>query len=88
TNLYLPSLPSLARALGTDARGAQATLSVFLAGFAAAQLIAGPLSDRYGRRPVLLAGAALYAAASALCAMAQSLDAMLAFRVLQAVGAC
>lgn len=88
TNLYLPSLPSLARALETDARGAQATLSVFLAGFAVAQLIAGPLSDRYGRRPVLLAGAALYAAASALCAMAQSLDAMLAFRVMQAVGAC
>ncbi len=88
TNLYLPSLPSLARALNTDARGAQATLSVFLAGFAVAQLIAGPLSDRYGRRPVLLAGAALYAAASALCAMAQSLDAMLALRVVQAVGAC
>ncbi|MGQ3028253.1 MAG: multidrug effflux MFS transporter [Ferrovibrionaceae bacterium] len=88
TNLYLPSLPSLARTLGTDARGAQATLSVFLAGFAVAQLIAGPLSDRYGRRPVLLAGAALYAAASALCAMAQSLDAMLAFRVVQAIGAC
>lgn len=88
TNLYLPSLPSLARTLGTDARGAQATLSVFLAGFAVAQLIAGPLSDRYGRRPVLLAGAALYAAASALCGMAQSLDAMLAFRVVQAIGAC
>ncbi len=88
TNLYLPSLPSLAQGLGTDARGAQATLSVFLAGFAVAQLIAGPLSDRYGRRPVLLAGAALYAAASALCAMAHSLEAMLAFRVLQAVGAC
>lgn len=88
TNLYLPSLPSLARALGTDAHGAQATLSVFLAGFAVAQLVAGPLSDRYGRRPVLLTGAALYAAASALCALAQTLEAMLAFRVLQAIGAC
>lgn len=88
TNLYLPSLPSLALGLGTDARGAQATLSVFLAGFAVAQLIAGPLSDRYGRRPVLLTGAVLYAVASGLCALAQTLDAMLALRVLQAVGAC
>lgn len=88
TNLYLPSLPSMAQGLGTDARGAQATLSVFLAGFAVAQLIAGPLSDRYGRRPVLLAGAVLYAVASGLCALAQTLDAMLALRVLQAIGAC
>ncbi len=88
TNLYLPSLPSLALGLGTDARGAQATLSVFLAGFAVAQLVAGPLSDRYGRRPVLLGGAVLYALASALCALAQTLDAMLALRVLQAIGAC
>ncbi len=88
TNLYLPSLPGMAQGLGTDARGAQATLSVFLAGFAVAQLIAGPLSDRYGRRPVLLTGAVLYAVASALCALAQTLDAMLALRVLQAIGAC
>ncbi len=52
TDLYLPSLPAIGRAFGSDTAEVQLTLSVFLAGFALSQVVYGPLSDRYGRRPV------------------------------------
>lgn len=88
TDLYLPSLPALGQALDAPVPTVQLTLSVFLAGFAVSQLVYGPLSDRFGRRPVLVAGVALYLGASAICALAPSIDLLIAGRFLQAVGAC
>ena len=71
TDLYLPALPTLQRALGASVGGAQLTLSALIIAFGFAQLACGPLSDRFGRRPVLLFGMALYSAASLLAALAQ-----------------
>jgi DHA1 family bicyclomycin/chloramphenicol resistance-like MFS transporter len=88
SNLYLPSLPSIARDLGTDAAGVRATLTVFLVSIAVGQLIAGPFSDRWGRRRVLLTGLMLYTFSSAACAAASTIELMLALRVFQAIGAC
>jgi len=88
TDLYLPSLPSIARDLETDVSRAQATLSVFMVAFACAQLVVGPLSDRFGRRPTLIGGLLLYILASVACIFAQTIDALLAARFVQALGAC
>jgi DHA1 family bicyclomycin/chloramphenicol resistance-like MFS transporter len=88
TNMYLASLPTLGRELAATPAQVQLTLTVFLASFAIGQLVIGPLSDRFGRRPLLIAGLSIYAAASALCGFAMQLDSMLAFRALQAIGAC
>jgi len=87
TDFYLPSLPEIVRVMGTDVAGAQATLSSFLFGFAAGQIVWGPLSDRIGRKPVLLAGLGLFALATLGCAFAPSIDALTAARALQALGA-
>lgn len=87
TNLLLPALPGMAPALGVDAGAlTAAVLGPFLAVFAGAQLVVGPLSDRIGRRPVVLAGLALFVAGSSLAAAAASLPLLLAGRALQAVG--
>ena len=86
TDMYLPSLPAIARALGTDTARTQLTLSLFLVGFAAGQLIWGPLSDRFGRRPVLLTGLAIFIVATGACALAPSIDWLIAMRALQAFG--
>jgi DHA1 family bicyclomycin/chloramphenicol resistance-like MFS transporter len=86
TDMYLPSLPIMAREFGVTADVAQYTLSSFLLGFAAGQLIYGPLGDRFGRRPVLLAGLALFTVASAVCAIAPTADALIAARFVQALG--
>ena len=88
TDLYLASLPSLATVFGVPASTVQLTLSMFVAGFGGAQLIIGPLSDRHGRRPVLLAGLALYVGASLLCAAAPGIDLLIVARFLQALGCC
>lgn len=88
TDLYLASLPSLAVAFQVPASTVQLTLSLFVAGFGGAQLIIGPLSDRYGRRPVLLAGLALYVLASVLCASAPGISVLIGARFLQALGCC
>lgn len=88
TDLYLPSLPMLVGEFATDIPTVQLTLSVFLLGFAVSQLAYGPLSDRFGRRPVLLAGVALYAVASIACTRADSIETLILLRFLQAVGAC
>ena len=87
TDFYLPSLPEIVRVMGTDVAGAQATLSSFLFGFAAGQIVWGPLSDRIGRKPVLLAGLGLFALATLGCAFAPSIEALTAARALQALGA-
>ncbi|MFZ5790239.1 MAG: multidrug effflux MFS transporter [Pseudomonadota bacterium] len=88
TDLYLPSLPSLMRAFDADVAEVQLTLSLFLAGLALSQLVYGPLSDRFGRRPVLLVGLALYVAASIACMLAPTIEFLIVFRFLQALGAC
>lgn len=88
TDLYLPSLPSIGLDLGTDTSGVQLTLSVFLIGFAVSQLIYGPLSDRYGRRPVLLIALMIYLAATVACGLATSIEWLIGARFVQALGAC
>lgn len=87
TNILLPSLPVIAQSLAVDeARLAAAVLGLFLAVFALAQLIVGPLSDRIGRRPVVLGGLAVFVAGSLVGAFATTLPLLLVSRVLQAVG--
>jgi DHA1 family bicyclomycin/chloramphenicol resistance-like MFS transporter len=88
TDLYLPSLPTLVRVFDTDIATVQLTLSVFLVGFAVSQLAYGPLSDRFGRRPILIGGIAVFALASAACMLAQSIDQLIAARFFQALGSC
>lgn len=88
TDLYLASLPGLAATFRVPASTVQLTLSLFVAGFGGAQLIVGPLSDRYGRRPPLLAGLSLYVLASVLCAAAPGIGLLIVARFLQALGCC
>ena len=88
TDLYLASLPSLASGFQVPVSTVQLTLSLFVIGFGGAQLIIGPLSDRFGRRPVLLIGLCLYVVASALCGLATSIGLLIAARFLQALGCC
>ena len=87
-DLYLASLPDMARAFATSGATVQLTLSAFLASFALAMPIQGPLSDRFGRRPVILAGAMLYSGASLVCVLASSVDGLIAGRIVQGLGAC
>lgn len=87
TDFYLPSLPEIVRVMATDVSGAQATLSAFLFGFAAGQIVWGPLSDRLGRRPVLIAGLCLFSATTLACAFAPSIEALIGARFAQALGA-
>ncbi len=88
TDLYLPSLPAIARDLRVDVAAAQLTLSAFLIGIAGGQLVLGPLSDRFGRRPVLIGATLCYTLASIACAFATDIDRLVAARVMQAIGAC
>ncbi|GLJ61500.1 Bcr/CflA family drug resistance efflux transporter [Microbacterium barkeri] len=83
TDLYLPAFPQLAAELGADATGAQLTLTGFLVGVAAGQLLFGPLSDRFGRRGPLLAGAIALVVASAAAVVAPTLEILIAARVVQ-----
>ncbi|KQV60969.1 hypothetical protein ASC95_05995 [Pelomonas sp. Root1217] len=86
TNILLPSLPVMAQALGSSEAAMTAVLSLFLAVFALAQLIVGPLSDRIGRRPVVLVGLAVFIVGSVVCALASDLALLLFGRALQAIG--
>lgn len=88
TDLYLPSLPDMERVLTTTVSRVQLTLSVFISGYAVAMLVYGPLSDRYGRRPVVIASLCLYGVASFACFLAPSIEALIAARFVQALGAC
>jgi DHA1 family bicyclomycin/chloramphenicol resistance-like MFS transporter len=85
-DMGLPAFPPLEQDLGASPAGAGLTLSVFMAGFSVSQLLLGPLSDRYGRRPVLLAGLLFYAAAGFLCAIAPSIETLIGLRLVE--GAC
>lgn len=86
-DLYLPAFPAMTAYFGTDVARIQMTLSVYMVGFAIAQTIFGPISDRFGRKPTILAGTALYAVTSVACALATSVDQLIVFRLLQALGA-
>jgi DHA1 family bicyclomycin/chloramphenicol resistance-like MFS transporter len=86
TDMYLPSLPTIATSLGGSTSETQLTLSVYLLGFAIGQVIYGPVSDRIGRRPVILGGLLAYAVASALCALAVNIEMLIAARFVQALG--
>ncbi|MCH8110912.1 MAG: multidrug effflux MFS transporter [Proteobacteria bacterium] len=87
-NMYTPSMPSMSEYFATDAATVQLTMSVYLLAFAVAQLAYGPLSDRFGRRPVLIAGLILYAVASAAAAFSGSITVLIVMRAFQAFGAC
>jgi DHA1 family bicyclomycin/chloramphenicol resistance-like MFS transporter len=82
-DLYLPALPELTRDLGASASLGQLTLTASIAGLALGQLVAGPLSDRFGRRPPLLAGVAAYVLLSLACAAAPTIWALIGLRFLQ-----
>ena len=87
-DLYLPTLPAIARDYGTSAAAVQLTLSTFFVGMALGQLFFGPLSDRIGRRPTILIGCGVYVVASLFCALAPSIEALVAGRFFQALGCC
>lgn len=87
-DMYLPSLPTIARDLGSDVGASQATVSVFFAGLAIGQLFFGPASDRFGRRAPLLVGLAAYTLASIGSAFAPSMGFLIGARLMQALGAC
>src|SRR5262252_3469630 len=84
--MFLPALPMLATTFGGGISMAQMTVSLYMVGIACSQLIMGPLSDKFGRRPVLLAGLFLMVAASVGCSLAQTLPQLIAARFLQALG--
>jgi DHA1 family bicyclomycin/chloramphenicol resistance-like MFS transporter len=86
TDMYLPSLPDIARHLDASTAQVQLTISAYLIGFAGGQIGYGPISDRHGRKPVLLAAIALYCAASLACALAPSIELLIAARFAQALG--
>lgn len=87
-SLYTPAMTMLIEALHTSESAVRATITVYLFGFAAAQLLCGPLSDRLGRRPVLLACLVLYVIGSALCAWSGSIGMLIGGRLVQGMGAC
>lgn len=86
-DMYLPGLPAVAKDLNASPADVQLTLSAFFIGFAIGQLVYGPVSDRFGRRPVLVGGILFYIATSAVCAVAWNVDVLIGARFLHALGA-
>ncbi|HCB15317.1 MAG TPA: Bcr/CflA family drug resistance efflux transporter [Gammaproteobacteria bacterium] len=87
-DMYLPGLPAIAADFGVETSAAQFTLSSFFIGLALGQAIHGPLADRYGRKPPLYAGLALYVITSIGCALAPDMTTLTVLRFVQAVGGC
>lgn len=87
-NIFMPSMPGLAKAFGVEYGVVQLTLTFYLVGLGVAQLIYGPISDRWGRRPVLLWGLGIYCVGSIACALAPSIFWLMLGRALQALGGC
>jgi len=85
-DMYLPSLPAIGQALDASTAAVQLTISSYLLGFAVGQILYGPLSDRVGRRPVILAALVIYVAATVVCAVAQTIGILIAVRFVQALG--
>jgi MFS transporter, DHA1 family, multidrug resistance protein len=86
-DMYLPAMPGMSRQLHASGPVIQLTLTVFVIGLAAGQVVAGPLSDAWGRRRPLLAGMALYVAGSAWCALAPDAGQLIGARIVQSLGA-
>lgn len=87
-DMYLPAFPGIAGALGTSTAKISLSISSYFAGLAAGQLIYGPMLDRFGRKPPLYFGLALFIAASLLCLRARSVEWLVAMRFVQALGGC
>lgn len=85
-DMFLPSLPAIAGAFDSPPATVQLTVTLFLMAFAASQLVYGPLSDRFGRRWVLIGGLALYSVAGLACALAPTIGILIGARALQALG--
>lgn len=88
TDLYLPAMPVMSRSLGADAGMVELTISGYLVGFSLGQLLWGPISDRYGRRLSVAIGLVLFVIGSGGCALSESVQAMIGWRIVQALGAC
>lgn len=88
SGIYVPALPNIALALGARMASVQLTFVGYLLAYSVAMLVLGPLSDRYGRRRVLILGIALAASSSVLCATSPTIEVLIAARVLQGIGAC
>jgi DHA1 family bicyclomycin/chloramphenicol resistance-like MFS transporter len=87
-DMYLPAMPTMMRAFDTDISHMHLTLSSYLTGFALFHLACGPLADRFGRKPVLVSGTALFVAACIGCSLSTTIEQLLLFRFLQGIGAC
>ena len=84
-DIYLASMPSMTHALAATSDDVQLTLSVYMYGWGIAQLFSGPLSDRFGRRPALLWGLAVFVVASTACALASDVFTLIGARLVQGV---
>ena len=87
-DMYLPGFPAIAEDLETSVDAVSYSLSSFFAGICIGQLVCGPLLDRFGRKRPLYAGLVLYILSSFGCAMAESIEVLIGFRLLQAFGGC
>ena len=87
-DLYLPAFPQIAQELHTTAAKMSLTVSLYFVGFALGQVLYGPLLDRYGRKPPIYVGLAVYVLASIGCMTAKSFEALVLFRFLSALGGC
>jgi len=86
-SIYTPVMPSVGADLGAGSDSVKLTLTTYMLGFAIGQLFYGPLSDRYGRRPVLLVGVSFFIATTLACSLAPSIGSLIGLRVLQGLGA-
>src|SRR5688572_25480221 len=87
-DMYLPTLPTIARDFGTTTAAVQVSLAVYFAGIAIGQAFYGPMSDRVGRKPALYFGLVVFIVSSIGCALAGSVQSLIVFRFLQALGGC
>ena len=87
-DMYLPSFPQLGQSLQASPGAVQLSLAIFFIGLSVGQAIYGPLSDHYGRRPLLLIGISIYILASIGCSLATNIETLIAMRLLQALGGC
>ncbi len=86
-DMYLPALPVIAEQFGVPAGSAQMTLSTYILGFAVGQLLYGPMADSIGRKPVILGGTLIFAAAAVACALAQSIEQLITMRFFHGLAA-
>ena len=88
TDLYLPALPAIQEYFHTDVSTVQLTLSVYMVVFGLCQIFYGPLSDRFGRKPIILIGTLIYLFGSVVCVLSSEIEILITGRILQAIGGC